>query len=72
MAVNRSFVFDELLRSSGEPFSLKSFIRKIYRAQKTCKTHSLLAGLLAIEQRLKHFHRPLTYFSKTDCSGLIL
>ena len=54
------------------PFSSKYLIGEIYRAEKTCKMLKMLAGLLAIEQRLKHFNRLPNYLSITDSVGSFL
>ena len=49
------------------PLSLKSLIWKICCVRKAQTALMTLTGLLEIERRLKHFHRPLIYFSLTDC-----
>ena len=69
MAVNRSRVFDDFLKISSIPFSSKCLIREIYGAEKIPETLIMKGILLAIERHLKHFHRPLIYFSFTDCIG---
>ena len=38
---------------------------------KNAKNTLSVGQSLATEQRLNHFHRPLTYFSITDCVGFL-
>ena len=52
------------------PFSSKSLIWERNRPGKSLQRILIvLAALLTIEQRLKHFNRPLTYFAMIDCVG---
>ena len=69
MAVNRSTVFDNFLRKSSKPFSRKSLIQEVYRAEKLQKILITEASPLGTEKTFKHCNRPLTFLSITVFLG---